>query len=86
MKKILSALVAMTLAASLVFPLMAAPSTQATKAPAKETAARTKDPVCGMEIDPAKSKEKSVHNGKTYYFCSSHCKAEFEKNPAKYAK
>lgn len=43
-----------------------------------------KDPVCGMNIDEAKAVARSEHGGKTYYFCSAHCKAEFDKNPAKY--
>ncbi len=65
---------------------LASADKQAGKTPAKESIVKTKDPVCGMEIDPAKSKENSTYNGKTYRFCSSHCKAEFDKNPAKYAK
>jgi len=32
------------------------------------------------------SKYKSVHEGKTYYFCSNACKIEFDKNPKKYTK
>ena len=46
-------------------------------------AAKVKDPVCGMEVDPAKA-EKIEKNGKTYYFCSKNCKEKFEKNPAQY--
>jgi YHS domain-containing protein len=37
------------------------------------------DPVCGMEVDPAKAKYKTLYKGKVYYFCSSMCKEEFEK-------
>lgn len=44
-----------------------------------------KDPICGMNVDEAKAAAKSEHAGQTYYFCSPHCKAEFDKNPAKYA-
>jgi Cu+-exporting ATPase len=46
----------------------------------------TKDPVCGMQIDKKTAKEKSHYKGKIYSFCSSQCKASFEKNPVKYAK
>jgi YHS domain-containing protein len=44
-----------------------------------------KDLVCGMEVDEATTQYKTEYMGKTYYFCSPGCKAEFEKNPAKYA-
>jgi len=45
-----------------------------------------KDPVCGMEVDPAKARFTSAYGGKTYYFCAAGCKAAFEKNAARYAK
>jgi P-type Cu+ transporter len=45
-----------------------------------------KDPVCGMQIDPAKAAATSQHNGQTYYFCSSGCKAKFDANPAQFVK
>jgi len=45
-----------------------------------------KDPICGMMVDPKRAAGSSVHQGKTYYFCSPGCKSTFEKNPAKYAK
>ena len=28
---------------------------------------------------------KTTYQGRTYYFCSDECKAEFEKNPGKFA-
>lgn len=43
-----------------------------------------KDPVCGMTVDEKTAKFKSEHMGKTYYFCSSACKASFDENPTKY--
>jgi Cu+-exporting ATPase len=43
------------------------------------------DPVCGMSMDEKKAAGTTVHEGKTYYFCSAACKATFEKAPAKYA-
>lgn len=43
--------------------------------------AKVTDPVCGMQIDPAKAAGKSDHKGKTYYFCSDHCKKTFDANP-----
>ncbi len=45
--------------------------------------ATVKDPVCKMDVDPAKA-VKVEREGKTYYFCSEHCKEQFEKDPAKF--
>ena len=47
-------------------------------------AATVKDPVCGMEIDPATAAGKSEYKGETYYFCSPGCKKSFDKDPEKY--
>ena len=44
-----------------------------------------KDPVCGMTVDEKSAAGKSEYQGQTYYFCSSGCKAAFEKEPQKYA-
>ena len=44
-----------------------------------------KDPVCGMDVDPS-TEHKTDYDGKTYYFCSAHCKEIFESSPRKYAK
>jgi Cu+-exporting ATPase len=44
------------------------------------------DVVCGMQVDPAKAAGTSQFNGKTYYFCSTSCKAKFDANPSQYAK
>jgi YHS domain-containing protein len=45
----------------------------------------TRDPVCGMIVDEEKTELQSTYEGKTFYFCSSHCKATFDKAPQKYA-
>ena len=52
-------------------------------APAQKQAqpAKVTDPVCGMQIDPAKAAGKSDYKGKTYYLCSDHCKKTFDANP-----
>ncbi len=42
------------------------------------------DPVCGMQVDEHKAAGTSQHRGQTYYFCSSGCKAAFDKDPEKY--
>src|SRR5437868_7981455 len=39
--------------------------------------------VCEMDVD-TKTAPKSVHAGKTYYFCSTDHKAQFDASPAKY--
>jgi len=44
----------------------------------------TKDPVCGMEVDPAKAAATVDFKGKTYYFCSNACREKFEASPEKY--
>jgi len=31
------------------------------------------DPVCGMQVDPAKSKGSIEHKGATYHFCGVSC-------------
>jgi len=43
-------------------------------------------PVCNMQVDQATSQNKSTYLGKTYNFCSSACKTQFEANPAQYTK
>jgi membrane fusion protein, copper/silver efflux system len=44
-----------------------------------------KDPVCGMQVDPANAGDKkSNYGGTTYYFCSDGCKQRFDKNPEKF--
>lgn len=46
----------------------------------------TKDPVCGMNVDETKAAGSVAYGDKTYYFCSSGCKATFERDPKKFAK
>jgi P-type Cu+ transporter len=42
------------------------------------------DPVCGMQVDPARAAGSAEHDGKKYYFCSKGCLAKFEADPRKY--
>ena len=44
----------------------------------------TRDPVCGMTVDPATAKHHTLHNGVNLAFCSPNCKAKFDANPARY--
>lgn len=41
------------------------------------------DPVCGMEVRD--DKIESTHLGRTFHFCSEHCKEAFNRDPGKYA-
>ena len=46
---------------------------------------RSKDPVCGMMVDPAAARGGShAHNGKTYFFCNPRCRERFAADPEKY--
>lgn len=44
-----------------------------------------KDPICGMQVEESAAAGQSEYEGKTYYFCSTGCKAKFEADPAEYA-
>ncbi len=46
----------------------------------------SKDPVCGMSVDPATAKQKADYRGQTYYFCGVGCNAKFVANPDQYLK
>ena len=52
--------------------------------PGPDTGSANKDPVCGMTVDPQNAAAASVHGARTYYFCSTKCRDEFEKAPEKY--
>ena len=45
---------------------------------------KEKDLVCGMQVDPQKTKFRSSYLKKTYFFCSARCLDAFEDNPEKY--
>ena len=42
------------------------------------------DPVCGMSVDTHAAAATSVFDGRTYFFCSGHCKQAFERDPASF--
>ncbi|MHA1547809.1 MAG: YHS domain-containing protein, partial [Alphaproteobacteria bacterium] len=44
----------------------------------------TRDPVCGMTVDPQAGKPSMSHAGHTYYFCCDGCRAKFEADPDKF--
>jgi P-type Cu+ transporter len=37
-----------------------------------------------MTVEVDKTEYRSVHDGKTYYFCSAGCKETFDEDPGKY--
>ena len=43
------------------------------------------DPVCKMEVEPAKAAAKVDYAGQVYYFCSEACHKAFTAEPRKYA-
>ncbi len=43
-----------------------------------------KDPVCGMEVDPASAAAQEEYQEKTWYFCSEHCHSKFQEEPGRY--
>jgi len=44
----------------------------------------TRDPVCGMNVDPKTAKLKTEHDGHEYHFCSSKCQDKFVAEPTDY--
>ena len=44
--------------------------------------ATVKDPVCGMDADPATARQTAQHQGQTYYFCAPGCRKAFEAEAA----
>ena len=47
----------------------------------KESKSVTKDPICGMTVDEATALHVE-RDGKTFYFCSDHCRQKFLSAPA----
>lgn len=44
------------------------------------------DPVCGMEVDPARPAGVRVVDGEMYFLCSESCLAAFDQGPARYTR
>ena len=47
----------------------------------REESVPVKDPVCGMDVEPATAAGRHEHHGRTTYFCSTHCLEKFRSNP-----
>ncbi len=52
--------------------------------PSLPTPALERDPVCGMNVNPATAKHSHNYAGKSYYFCCAGCADKFKANPAGY--
>jgi P-type Cu+ transporter len=52
--------------------------------PPDPTPVLEKDPVCGMNVNPATAKNTHEHGGKKFYFCCAACTEKFKSNPAEY--
>jgi Cu+-exporting ATPase len=47
--------------------------------------ATVRDPVCGMDIEPATAAAREEYGGKTYHFCSENCHQQFVATPERFA-
>jgi Cu+-exporting ATPase len=47
-------------------------------------AAVAKDPVCGMDVNPATAAAQVEHDGVTFYFCAKGCAKAFTADPAQF--
>src|SRR4051812_42955226 len=47
-------------------------------------AAKVKDPVCGMTVDPDKTRHHAEHGGAAWHFCSAGCRAKFIAEPERF--
>lgn len=52
---------------------------------AEPQTAKPMDPVCGLRIDTEHPVATSTYGGRTYYFHSAACKAEFDAHPDQFA-
>ncbi len=41
----------------------------------------TRDPVCGMDVDPTQGKPTLDHNGRSFHFCAERCRERFLDDP-----
>jgi len=42
------------------------------------------DPVCGMKLPTSRARDVAEYQGKTYQFCSTACREQFEREREKY--
>ena len=53
--------------------------------PRTAASAPERDPVCGMTVEPD-SPHEATHDGRTFRFCSAHCREKFVAEPTRYVK
>jgi P-type Cu+ transporter len=63
---------------------MRANACRTTTANMTEQKTMERDPVCGMQVDPASASAKAEYGGRTYFFCCAGCAKKFEAAPEKY--
>jgi Ala-tRNA(Pro) deacylase len=68
----------------LVRPTVAAFGTEARRAATGGKSTIVTDAVCGTDFEKTNAWGRSEYKGETYYFCSQHCKMEFDDNPQAY--
>src|SRR5271165_531121 len=47
---------------------------------------KSRDPVCGMEVEAGSATATREYKGETFYFCSPGCAQDFDADPARYAR
>lgn len=52
--------------------------------PQEQEKIMARDPVCGMDVDPAEAAAMTEYRGVAYYFCSTVCRDEFDSDPHRY--
>ena len=52
--------------------------------PSNQVSSLERDPVCGMNVNPATAKHIHEHGGRNYYFCCVACVGKFKADPKKY--
>ncbi|MGA8216293.1 MAG: heavy metal translocating P-type ATPase [Candidatus Sulfotelmatobacter sp.] len=52
--------------------------------PSDQASTLERDPVCGMNVNPATASHVLEHSGTNYYFCCAPCAEKFKADPAKY--
>lgn len=61
------------------------PARQSGPPVAEAARATERDPVCGMDVDPAAPRGGTTsHEGNPYFFCSPKCREKFVTDPSKY--
>jgi xanthine dehydrogenase accessory factor len=58
---------------------------EAQGAPAESSLELAVDPVCGMDVDPARATYQMEHHGRSYFFCCPRCRAAFAAEPQHFA-